>query len=365
MRIAATKKRSKVEWLGGLVSMPSYVTGEGEPYRPEALFWTDSEGTVIGTTMGKPGELLDLAAESLRETIVRPMFGRPQLPERVRVASPALADALRAGHSGLEIVCAPTPELDVFVSALLEKMAVGDEDDQSYLSPELEPAAVAAFFRASAELFRAKPWTVVPSDDSLISVSIEQLGIADAALLVIGQLGESQGFILFADIEDFDAFVAAAEAIEEGEEPRMPPHFALNFEREAEVSPALRREIAEQEWEVAGADAYPALLPVDADLVVRPPTARDLTVAEAIALGLPRLLEEKAVLTAAWDGGEPVVRTIRVATHAGEMDLLLRVPCEGGFDNVDRPMARPAKKAATRARRNARKAARKARKRNR
>lgn len=364
MHIATAKTQTKVEWLGGIVSLPSFVTGEGEPYRPEALLWADSKGTVIGTTMGKPGELLALAAESLRETIVRPMFGRPQLPERVRVASSALADALRAGHSGLEIVCAPTPELDSFVSALLEKMDGGDEDERSYLSSELEPAAVGAFFRASAGLYRAKPWTVVPSADSLISVSIAELAVTNVALSVIGQLGQSQGFILFSGSDDFDAFLAAAEAIQEGEEPWMPPHFALNFEADADLSPVQRLEVAEQQWELADADAYPALLPVDEDLVARPPTARELTIAEALGLALPRLLEEKAALMAAWDGGEPVARTISVVTHAGELEVLLRVPCEA-HENLERPAARLANKAAARARKNARKAARKARKKNR
>jgi hypothetical protein len=32
--MAAKKKRTGIEWVGGLVSMPAYVTGEGDPYRP-------------------------------------------------------------------------------------------------------------------------------------------------------------------------------------------------------------------------------------------------------------------------------------------------------------------------------------------
>ena len=36
--------------------MPAYVTGEGEPYRPETLFWMSAEGAVLGHTVGRPGE---------------------------------------------------------------------------------------------------------------------------------------------------------------------------------------------------------------------------------------------------------------------------------------------------------------------
>lgn len=202
------------------------------------------------------------------------------------------------------------------------------ETEQSYLSPDVGPAAIAAFFRAAAALFRAKPWKTVPSDQSLFSVSIEKLGVTDAALSVIGQMGQSLGLILFSGIDDFEAYLEAADAMEHGEEPTMPPHFALNFERGAELSAARRTEIAEHHWEVAGADAYPWLVAVDEDLVARPPTAEEVTIAEAIALALPKVLKEKKTLLAAWNGGEPVARTLLVATHAGDVEVSLRIPYE-------------------------------------
>lgn len=195
--MASKKKRAGVEWVGGLVSMPAYVTGEGAPYRPEALFWMSAEGAVLGHMAGKPGELIDLASESLRSTIERPMFGQPLAPQRVRVASAELAEALRAGHAGLEVVCAPTPEIDAVLAAMHEKMNEDAETEQSYLSPELGPEAIAAFFHAAAELFRARPWKTVPSSECIFSVTIEKLGVNDAALSVIGQRGQSLGLIVF------------------------------------------------------------------------------------------------------------------------------------------------------------------------
>jgi hypothetical protein len=140
--MAAKKKRTGIEWVGGLISMPAYVTGEGKPYRPEALFWMGAEGAVLGHTAGKPGELIGVAAESLRNTIEHPIFGNPHRPDRVRVASPEVADALRAGHPGLDVVCAPTPEIDAVLAAMREKMGKDAETEQSYLSPEIGPEAV-------------------------------------------------------------------------------------------------------------------------------------------------------------------------------------------------------------------------------
>lgn len=326
--MAAKKKRTVVEWVGGLVSTPAYVTGEGAPYRPESLFWMGADGAVLGHATGKPGELLGLAAESLRSTIEQPMFGRPQVPGRIRVGSPELAETLRAVHEGIEVVCAPTPEIDDLVAALRERMSEDADQDQSYLSPETGPDAVGAFFRAAAGLFRAQPWKIVPDDQSLLSVSIEKLGVRDAVLSVIGQMGESLGIVLFSSPDDFEVYLEAADAIESGEEPVIPPHFALNFEPGAELSPALRKEILDHHWEVAATDAHPRLIAVDEDLAARPPTAREVTLAEAIALALTHLLAERKAVLSAWDGGDAVERTLVVATHAGDIEVTLRVPHE-------------------------------------
>jgi len=69
--MASKNKRAGIEWVGGLVSMPAYVTGDGGPYRPEVLFWMSADGAVLGHTAGKPGELLGLASASLQSTIER------------------------------------------------------------------------------------------------------------------------------------------------------------------------------------------------------------------------------------------------------------------------------------------------------
>lgn len=324
--MTAKKKRTLIEWVGGLVPLPGFVTGEGEPFRPEALFWLGADGAVLAHTVGAPGELMGLAAEHLRRTIERPMHGEPHVPASVRVASPELAEALRAVHTRIEIVCAPTPEIDTLLAGMREQMGQDAEAERSYLSSETGPEAVEAFFRAAAGLFRAKPWEIVPSDQSLLSVTIEALGVHDVALSVIGQMGQSLGFLLFSGLDDFSAFLEAAADADRDEAPWIPPHFAVNFERGADLSPALRREILQHGWEVAGADAYPWLVAVDEELVTRPATADELSIAEAIAQALPQLLVEKDALLAAWNGGAAVVRTLRVTTSAGDLEVTLRVP---------------------------------------
>ena len=44
------RKKKGIEWVGGIAVMPGYVTGEGEPYRPEALLWLDNRQLVLGVS---------------------------------------------------------------------------------------------------------------------------------------------------------------------------------------------------------------------------------------------------------------------------------------------------------------------------
>lgn len=327
-RTRGPKKPTGIEWVGGTVSMPAYVTGEGEPYRPAALVWMIPDGAILGSAVARPSDLLGLAAENLQNTMEQPIYGHAHAPTRVRVASPELAEVLRAGHPTVEIVCAPTPELDEMFALMREKMSEEAATKPSYLSPDIAPEAIASFFRAAAGLFRAKPWKTVPSDQSLFAVTIEKLGLQNAAMSVIGQMGQSLGLVLFSGLADFEAYLAAADAIEHGEEPELPPSFALNFERGAELAPELRKEIADHHWEVAARNAYPWLVAVDEQLVARPPTAKEVTMAEAIALAVTNVLSEQKALRAAWHGGEPVSRTLSVRTHEGDIEVTLRTPYE-------------------------------------
>jgi hypothetical protein len=310
--------------------MPAYVTGEGEPYRPQMLLWMIPGGPVLGTTMEKAeSALLATASDRLRSAIEAPMVPGTRPPARVRVASPELADALRSTGAAPEIVCAPTPELDHVVASLRQHMDDDAETEQSYLDSGVGPDAVAAFFRAAAALYRAKPWKAVPGDTGIFSLTIEKLGIRNAVVSVIGQMGESHGVIVFRSLDDFEVFLAAADAIERGQTPTMPAHFSLNFERGADMTAARRKEIALHRWEVAGPEAYPWLVAVDEDVVARPPTGNEVTLGEALALALAHVVGEKEALAAAFAGGEPVIRTLPVRTHAGELEVVLQAPYEG------------------------------------
>jgi hypothetical protein len=296
------------------------------------------EGAVVGHAVGRPGEVIHLAAQSIREAMERPMHGRPHTPSRVRVASPELAQVLRSSLEGIEIVCAPTPEVDAVFEAMRRDLSERSGAPPSYLWANAGPERVEAFFRAAAALFRARPWATVPADDGLIAVTIESLELRDAVVSVIGQMQTSFGILLFASLADFHAYLDAADAMQRGERaPSMPKLVALNFEKGADLSPLLRKEIATHRWEVAGASAYPWPVAVGEDLVSRTASARELAILEAICLALPVFLSKNAkALRDAWYGGPAVEQTVQVRAHAGELAVTLRVPCER--PSVDAPI---------------------------
>ncbi|MEZ4327797.1 MAG: hypothetical protein R3B40_21440 [Polyangiales bacterium] len=325
------KKTASIEWIGGTITLPSYVADPGgEPYRPEALFWMGAEGALLGSQLTKPDELLRMASDSLASTIENTMFGEPHAPTRVRVASPELADALRAGHPGLDVVCAPTPELDDVLAAMRESLgqATGDPGAQepSFLAWDITAEAMGAFFTAAAALYRAKPWKVVPDDQTLFAVTIERFDVRDGALSVIGQAGQSFGLILFSSLDDFEAYLDGADAMERGETPELPEHLVLSYERRAVLQPALVKEATAHGWEVATSSAYPLLMSLDEELIAGPPESEQVTMAEALALALTQVLGEKKALKKAWAGGEPFARTLTVSTAEGEVEVTLRTP---------------------------------------
>ena len=327
----ATKKRTnraEIDWVGGIVSLPGLVTGEGHPYQPELLLWLTGDGLLVGIDTARPGELVDQIVANFRQTSRRPMVGPAHVPTRIRVASEDLAARLRAGlDEAITVVCAPTPELDAIVAVMSAQMGAGadaGEPATTYLAPGLDAGAMAAFFRAAAGLFEAKPWTIAPDDESLLLVTIEPFGLREAVVCFMGQMGESFGLILFADLDAYGAFLDASLALERGDEPELPPHFAVNFESGDDLNAALRDEVRARGWTLASEEAYPWLTAVDDSVIGRPPIAQELSMAEVLSLALPRVLGERAALIGARAGEEPFERTVTVEASAGSFEVKVR-----------------------------------------
>lgn len=324
--------REDVEIEAGIYQMPDLVEENGAVADGELLIWGLADGgKLLGQEPGRKGELLAKAGPLLREALKQ----LPFLPGVLRVASSELAAALRPEISTrIELVNQPTPDLD----AIAQEIAEAEDDFVSYLGAGADEAAVAEFFRAAARLYRAQPWKAISSDD-LIGVSIEQLSIADEAIVVIGPSRNTKGgWILASDPEELDDYVEALEREEAGEEVTFPPIEMMVYEPRADLVPELAEEIATHRWEVAGPKAFPSIAALSPDGGLEPPEEQDFTLGTLISLALAGLVEKGSALKKALAGHAPPLVHETEIEHDGErIKVVLTAPYLDEETLVERP----------------------------
>lgn len=286
----ADRRSGPVEWVGGRVTLPVYVT-EGEPYHPEAVIWLELPSElVLGFSMIDPAKSPPSFSDTFREVTRSPLAGPPRRPARVRVADQALAAEARAalGDPGdTEVIVAPTPELDRLVHRFARSLPEGDEP-ASYLEGGRVPvAAVARLFRAAQVLYHVAPWKFA-SDEQVLRLDVAERDVAGAALSIIGALGESLGFLVFPSLAAYDTFAETGERLMR--QRRTPAkidlgssYVSVTFEPAADVPGSMRREVQRHAWPVADPDAYPRVEVRERDGIARPLTEEDVRLATAVA----------------------------------------------------------------------------------
>ncbi len=250
------------EWIGGRFPSPVKVSTTTGTTHPEIALWVElPERLVVGYTIGVPGEIA--FPQTLRNAMRKPLVGGPRRPDRVRVSEEPLAAELRATlGAGIQVHVAPTPELAEIAKSLavaLEGKAGAPHEHEGYLRKWAVPASTAGKLFGAARLFyEAAPWKLM-LDGQIVRLDIPALGVGEACLSVIGNLGESHGFLIFPSLEGYEAFGAAAD-LPPGDRRDLGTSFlSLSFERGADIHPAMRREAARHGWPLAGPKAYPVL----------------------------------------------------------------------------------------------------------
>ena len=277
-----------LEWVGGRLSTPAYIT-EPEPYRPEMILWLELPGDyIVASTLIDPDQPPVSFGRTLLDAMASPMVGPARRPARIRVADAHLAAEVRNSAPGIEVVVAPTPELDQILGHMAESFSTGAGGDLSYFeSGRIDSRDIEALFSAGDLLFRAAPWQLA-DDDQVLRLDIPALGINAACVSIIGALGESLGFIVFPSLAAYRSFLDASQAgfgaggpIDLGTS-----SLSLNFERGADLPATMRREAIEHGWPVAGPAAYPWVQHRDRDGMPRPLSERDVRVVSACATSL-------------------------------------------------------------------------------
>ncbi len=285
----STQPRS--EWVGGYVTAPFFITGEGEPFRPQLVLWFElPEALVVGQQVVAPGEEVSATVATLLEAMEHPMAGTPRRPQAIRVADPAVAAEVRSVvGAGTEVVTAETPELDEIVELMAESMP-DDGEPAGYLEQgTISPESVEAMFSSAKRLYMAEPWTFVEALQTL-RLDIPDLGVEAASVSIFGALGECLGFAIFPSDEALDDFLGSQETSIDNDQPADlgSSWLMLRFVSGSDLPDAIRREAAKHAWPVADASAYPLVQHLERDAIVRPLSERDLAIVSACAsfLGL-------------------------------------------------------------------------------
>ena len=288
------------EWVGGTIRAPFFLYDRTEPYRPSLALWLELPGgLVVGQdVIVDPEDIEGGVAWTLREAMASPMVGTPRRPDAIRVDDEATATLVRNEAGGeIPVEVAPTPELDDVFRELVRSLAELPGDvEPSYLEEgRLPVAAVAALFEAGRALFAHAPWKMA-GEAPLLWMDIPSLGMEDAVVAIIGQTMDVRGVLVFASVDDLDAYFEASdqEAYKGGY--LGAEVLSLIFEPAAELPRSMRREVCEHGWPVHGPDAYPVVQRRESDGVPNPLTVRDLQIATACADALAAFLDKHATL---------------------------------------------------------------------
>ena len=317
---------TRTEWTGGLIQAPGMVTGEpGGAYTPSMWVWLNESSLVMGMDILDPKEGPHNTVESLQRTIKNPMVDNCRGPSHVRVNDQGVAQRLSRAFPSIAISCSITPELDAFQQTM-EAGIQAKQAPLTYSDIDADDKTLSYFFNACATLFRAKPWSRIEHCHWLIGVSIEELDIHDAVIMVMGQSGKELGISVFDSIAEYTQSMLVTDALEYNVSHCFPAGKLLNFESVKDINPQTVDDIKQHGWTIANTRAYPMLLTFDENLSPRPGTEEDLLLLGSICNALPHAIDSVHFMRALQGKGEHTVEL-----PAGPLNKGLRIKLQAPF----------------------------------
>jgi hypothetical protein len=188
-------------------------------------------------------------------------------------------------------------------------------DSPPPFTPEEITARMRVLFRTMADFYRAEPWLRPELADHFVEVTIPDLGVREAVVMLLGD-DLPPGFFLFDSLGDVDRLQRETDAHRRNLQATCPSVVTLTFEPPPSAKEAAR--VERDRLELAAPDAFPVVMRVERDFRRGPPEALDVVVASAIAVALTAFEPDAE----SWQRGEPVIRRVRI--HVGEVAVSLR-----------------------------------------
>ncbi len=296
-------KREKLEWLCGVVRMPDSVV----------VVWVELPSREMVRLDILDGDGAPDFATLFAGAMSAPARGKPRAPARLRTADGEAAEAIApvADARGVQVVVAPTPELDSLVERLSE-VSLADAAPDGYLdgSTAVSTTCMGRLFDAAADLYALAPWEDA-NDNDLVRIDVPALGVAGACACVVGAATGAPGILLFPSDA---ARVAFGRSAEQGGADFGTDWLALSFAAGEDLPQEMLDEVREFGWRVAGPAAFP--LPEHADRrgAPVPPTEHEVDLLAATARAIVALVEQHG--TDVFDGSRGLVSAVAEGARA-------------------------------------------------
>ncbi len=317
------------EWAGGCASLPVYVR-EQDAFRPAMMMWVAGEVPVAAepSTPGLTDAEIGAALAALLQRPAMPVSP----PRRLRVASPAVAEVLRAAvPRHINVIVGPTPEVDnaiaQFLAALPDLMEGVKEGSgvASYMSGGIAPEAVQAFFEAMCHLFQVAPWDILPTDEEVVGLDIPAVGLVGACVSIMGQMGLEYGAIVHTSNRAFRRFLRRAERATGSDSMVGDPLLALTFTPPTDLPGQMVSEVKTWGWPLPVPDLYPTIMNLDASGTGIPMTLNVLVRATAAAEALACFFEKHP--KPSFSIRSPTKAEFVVEALAGKPTATVTTPC--------------------------------------
>jgi hypothetical protein len=258
-------------WQIDLVPIP--ISFDDDPAARPCFVLIAANGLVVHSNLltQPASEPAEVAAQMAREVLAAAQELEAQ-PRRIMVrrretVAPLRAELAAAGCRA-PVSVGPLDDLDEASAALRASMGVETKAGAPIGCPitwagwGLPASWCAEAFAAAATFYRAAPWKHLWDADLL---TLEAPSGRTWAASVMGRGGDSFGLVLYADPDDFERVCGMPDPYFPGATPALQQQVvSLLFGARRTISPAMRKEIAREGWEVAGPAAYPYLVTMNA-----------------------------------------------------------------------------------------------------
>lgn len=251
----------------------------------------------------------EVAVRLVHEALAKPAAGPRRRPSRIIVESQELGSVLEA-EFGIKVDLSPKPlpEMDEFLEGFKRFLEAGgggelaplpgeEPHEPSYFDGGVSRPLVEDLVKAGSALAKLRPWDNFPNSQ-LIRLDIPALGVREAALCIIGHMGESRSILFFRSRDDYMVHLGRGERLANQSEFSVEavhpgiPIVALDFENSADFPRSMRSEAAAMGLKAGPKVLYPHVLCIDPDGVRRPTNERDVRLMIAVATTLEQTLRQ-------------------------------------------------------------------------